>query len=504
VTEWLAAHELIHPTWTLTSLGSEIDEFKQAPAGHLFVAGRFDGMDFKADECRLVVLATLPRAINLQEEFYSAYLRDAGFMLRRLNQRIIQALGRCNRAEDDFALYILADRRFKAHFGRESQRVGVPANIVAEIDCAEDAADLPEAALVERVRSFLNADFVEFDRDLAVHRADVPEHDESSSGDEDSNDEVSGWLELFQRQNYQRAAEHFEACVSDEEGLSELPAFLRWCEAKSIFLAGEQGDPVARANAPMLLEQAIGHGRTSSWFNRQRAALNRYRHQAAADGMDANEFAQSALRVFDDRLERLGRRDTRFERWANRTRDALASRSHDHYLTGLVELGELLGYTATRPSHTAATDCRWRAVHANAREVVTFEAKVEHEPSGQINPSAVGQAHNQHTRALQEFESLGYAVRSTIVTHLTEIADAAQASLGSVRILPVSAVEDLFETVLAIMSDYRDRWSVDNLDARRTAAAAVIDRFPEAGWLTRALEDDEVFLRSDELLAEWG
>jgi len=504
VTEWLAAHELIHPTWTLTSLGSEIDDFKRAPAGHLFVAGRFDGMDFKADECRLVVLATLPRAINLQEEFYSAYLRDAGFMLRRLNQRIIQALGRCNRAEDDFALYVLADRRFKAHFGRESQRVGLPANIVAEIDCAEDAADLPEEALVERVRAFLSADFVEFDRDLAAHRADVPDHDETSSGDEDSNDEVSGWLELFQRQNYQRAAEHFEACVSDEGGQSELPAFLRWCEAKATFLAGAQGDPVAKANAPELLEQAIGHGRTSSWFNRQRAALNRYRHQAADEGIDANEFAQSALRVFDDRLERLGRRDARFERWANTTRAALASRSHDHYLTGLVELGELLGYTATRPSHTAATDCRWRAVQANAREVVTFEAKVEHEPSGQINPSAIGQAHNQHARALQEFEPLGYTVRGTIVTHLTEIADAAQASLGTVRILPMSAVQDLFEAVVAIMSDYRERWSVDNLDARRSAAAVVIDRFPDAGWLTRALEADEVFLTSQQLLAEWG
>ena len=40
----------------------------------------FDGMDFQGDECRLVVLATLPRAINIQEEFLCAYLRDAGFM----------------------------------------------------------------------------------------------------------------------------------------------------------------------------------------------------------------------------------------------------------------------------------------------------------------------------------------------------------------------------------------------------------------------------------------
>src|SRR5439155_16378546 len=127
-----------------------------------FVAGRFDGMDFKADECRLVVLATLPRAINLQEEFFTAYLRDAGFMLRRLNQRIIQALGRCNRAEDDFALYLLADRRFAVHFGRESQRIGLPRNIVAEIDSAEDASELSTGDLVQRVVDFLGANFEDF------------------------------------------------------------------------------------------------------------------------------------------------------------------------------------------------------------------------------------------------------------------------------------------------------------------------------------------------------
>ena len=126
VSEWLNKHGFVgHPTWILSPLGDEIDTFKAAPIGHLFVAGRFDGMDFKANECRLVVITTLPRAINIQEEFITAYLRDAGFMRRRLNSRIIQAMGRCNRAEDDFGVYILADRRFATHFGRESNREGI-------------------------------------------------------------------------------------------------------------------------------------------------------------------------------------------------------------------------------------------------------------------------------------------------------------------------------------------------------------------------------------------
>jgi hypothetical protein len=67
----------------------------------LIVGGRFDGLDFNADECRLVVVKRLPRAVNIQEDLISAYLRHSGVMRRRLNQRIVQALGHCNRAEDD-------------------------------------------------------------------------------------------------------------------------------------------------------------------------------------------------------------------------------------------------------------------------------------------------------------------------------------------------------------------------------------------------------------------
>ena len=110
-------------------------------------------MDFKANECRLVVITTLPRAINIQEEFITAYLRDAGFMRRRLNSRIIQALGRCNRAEDDFGVYILADRRFATHFGRESNREGIPRNMIAELDIAQDTAELDDQTIRDNVTS---------------------------------------------------------------------------------------------------------------------------------------------------------------------------------------------------------------------------------------------------------------------------------------------------------------------------------------------------------------
>jgi hypothetical protein len=81
------------PIWQLSSEGNEASVFADAPQGHLICAGRYDGIDLPGDKCRLVVVTDLPRAIDLQEQFLSEQLRDASFLLERLNARILQALG---------------------------------------------------------------------------------------------------------------------------------------------------------------------------------------------------------------------------------------------------------------------------------------------------------------------------------------------------------------------------------------------------------------------------
>lgn len=213
VPAWLNDNGFVgHQTWLLSSLGDEIEQFKSAKSGHLFVAGRFDGMDFQGDECRLVVLATLPRAINIQEEFLCAYLRDAGFMKKRLNQRIIQALGRCNRSADDYAVYILADKRFATHFGRDSYRQGIPKNIISEVDMAEEMAEVNISDLKAKVDTFLGGNFSEFDATFQEMLSGVPSISDSPGSTDIAEDEVLGWAAMFASQNYNIAADKFKNC----------------------------------------------------------------------------------------------------------------------------------------------------------------------------------------------------------------------------------------------------------------------------------------------------
>lgn len=508
VSEWLNSNGLVgHPTWILTPLGDEIDQFKTAPRGHLFVAGRFDGMDFSGDECRLIVVTTLPRAINSQEEFISTYLRDSGFMKKRLNQRIIQALGRCNRSDEDFGVYILADRRFTTHFGPESNRAGIPRNIVAEIDLAQDWTEIEEDALINRVGDFLCGGFSQYDSALQACLANVPDESSPPGAPDTSSDEVLGWTALFASQNYEIAADRFERCWEDARSanLIEMGALHGWHWAKALYLQSLLGEPSARENSLRVFEDAIRRGGQSSWFNRMRASLKRARQAPSlAEETVRFDYAAVLIEAFDDRLENLGTVGNRFERWCEAVTANLQSESHAQYKEGLEQLGQTLGYHASRPRHGAATDCRWRGVFGNTREVITFEAKIEHNVSQQIVASYVGQAHNQLARAQSEYEAYGYTVRGTIVTHLTTIAPDAEASAGSIKVLQKAAIFDLWNRVRSLLSLYRDGWSLDDIPARSAAAQAIQARLPPTGWLIRALDTDERFITTEHLLAEWS
>ena len=493
-------------TWLLSSLGDEIDQFKKAKSGHLFVSGRFDGMDFKGEECRLVVLATLPHAINIQEEFICAYLRDSGFMKRRLNHRIIQALGRCNRSENDFAIYILADKRFATHFGRESNRQGIPRNVIAEIDMAEDMVEIKIDDLEEKIGTFLDKNFTEFDLTFKESFKGVPGSKEVPLLTDFVDDEVLGWSALFASKNYNVAAKKFESCweKARKTNFIELGGYYGWCFAKAKYLEGViHGDLAAKEKALSILEEAIKRGGISSWFNRLKASLHRERAMDKKIPVTTDEYSNAIIRFFDNLLEETGTRGKRFEEWCTLLSEELQSKKHDQYGQGLTKLGKLLGYDSNKPRYEAATDCLWRGIFGNNRELFTFEVKIEDSPSGKIIASDIGQVHNQITRAKTEYERFGHTIRGSVVTHLTGLMPDAESSAGEIRIIPKDSVCELWNHIKRLVIEYRNLWSLDDIKLRRKAAEAIRPKLPSSGWLIRVLNHDQRFTTTEILLKEW-
>ena len=501
---WLRSNGLPDgPVWVLGNMGDEMDRFRVADAGHLFVAGRFDGMDFAGDECRLVVLATLPRAVNDQEQFVSDYLRDASFLVGRTNQRITQALGRCNRDVDDHAIYVLADRRLAAHLGQEANRRGLPPAMQAELDLAEEFDTVEQEELTAHVAQFLRSEFAQYDAQLEQLRAETPQPPAPASDEADH--EVKGWLAMSGRQDYLAAEQHFAARQQQlaTQGLRELGAFVQYAEAKAAHLEGLRGDAGALARSRTAMEQAIARGgASSSWFNRLRTSVARHAAAEEPATVRTDEFRAVCARSFDERLETTPP-GSKLDRWRMRLSARLASTSHDEYAVGLGELGELLGYRAVFPKYGAATDCRWRGVFGNVREAFTFECKIEHNPATEIDAHAVGQAHNQHSRAVAELAPSGYAVRGLIVTHLERLAADAAPGLGEIVVLRRDAMQALHDRVDELLSRFATDWALDSPDARVAAGEALAAKLPPTGWLTAAVDGADRFLAADALMASW-
>ena len=94
------------------------------------MAGRFDGIDFPNEDCRLLCLDGLPKAANAQERFLMSKMGTPALLNERMQTRILQAAGRCTRALQDRSavfvtgaelLHYLTNEKHWRHFHPELQ-----------------------------------------------------------------------------------------------------------------------------------------------------------------------------------------------------------------------------------------------------------------------------------------------------------------------------------------------------------------------------------------------
>jgi hypothetical protein len=109
---------------------------------------------------------------------------------------------------------------------------------------------------------------------------------------------------------------------------------------------------------------------------------------------------------------------------------------------------------------------------------------------------------SQKFRALRAAQAYVLDQYNNFLTHLNDIDAAADASAGSIKVLPKDAMIALWGRVKILLSLYRDQWALDDMGARSTAAEKVRLRIPEAGWLIRALDGDVRIVATERLLAE--
>jgi RAD3-like DEAD/DEAH box helicase/type III restriction/modification enzyme restriction subunit len=485
------------PTWELTSTGQELETFCAAAEGHLFIAGRFEGMDFPGETCRIAVLPSLPRATGALERFVTEQLRDARFQKTRMIERIKQGIGRCTRGRDDYAVYYMLDTRFYAEMESKPFAALVSERARRQIELGLELTQDGFGTVLPFATEFLKGKRGEFERREEAVRPPPAVAAAASPSSRTVSDEVDGWKALYGTRDFTTAARCFEKVsrnLADAE--REHRGFWKYMEAHSEYLRhlldGQGGALDACINH---LEQAVEEGGSSSWFNRLRLVLNKLK---GSRGLPAEIDFSTVFDKWDDLAERYPFYKGRFLKWQAGVK-AYLDGTHNQVCDALQILGHVLGYQASRPDGQGSADGVW----VSGDHAVTLEAKID-VARDRVSLADVNQA-NGHRRSTSA--ALGFPevqVRPVVVTTMGEIDDSATRALGEVRILRLDLIVELQARLERTMRVYWKGWSRDDASARARLRRAVARMLPRPDWLPRALERTKTaFIEEHALFGEW-
>jgi hypothetical protein len=393
------------------------EPFAEESVGHLVAAGRYDGMDFPGEACRLEVVPEVPVATSDLEEFVSAYLRDAPFAEARFGQRVAQALGRCNRSEDDRAAYLLIDPEFLGRFSQQRVLDALPGHVRDDIYAALLRADRGFDVGLGDAERFLDGE--EQEQPTPPERKDPDDFPPTAAG------EVDGILALWAG-DFAGAAARFDKVAEKLSGSREYRGF--WLAMRSLALkrAADYGDTAAGGQAKQALSAAASAGGRSTFFTRLRLSDIRTEGSGqtlVADG-DDDLFA-----AWDKLMDRYGTAGPQFDRWTKRLLSDLRSSDHDTVARAIARVGsDLLGLSSAAPQATSGEeDAFWELI--SPRRTLTYEVKLAPKVQVMVNED-VEQAEGATKAAEVEREN---EARGVLVTPHEEIEETAAARLDRVR-----------------------------------------------------------------------
>jgi len=126
--------DLGYPVFSAKDIEQSKKPFISSTPAVAVVSGRYDGIDFPNNECRLLFLDGLPKATNLQEQFIMSRMGANTLYNERVMSRILQAVGRCTRSLLDYSAVVLSGGELPSYLANPKQRSYFSVELQAEIE----------------------------------------------------------------------------------------------------------------------------------------------------------------------------------------------------------------------------------------------------------------------------------------------------------------------------------------------------------------------------------
>ncbi|MBN9335393.1 DEAD/DEAH box helicase [Devosia sp.] len=325
------------------------------------LANRYDGIDFPGDECRLLSVDGLPRAMNSQERFIMSKMGAGALYNDRIQTRVLQAIGRCTRALQDRSAVFVTGTELVDFFADDRKWKYFTPELQAELTFGVDQSTLVSASdILDNFEMFLlnDAGWASADTTIRTATASLAQQPYPAM------DELSAAVAY--EVNYQEAmwnkdwagalgaARSVLATLNhgDLRGYRALWHYLAGSAAKRLSLATDD----AQANAAReQFAKAKSAAPAVSWLNMLSRILSDIPvPEATVEDVEAAKQVENLERQF---LALGVTTHQKFEKRAASILSGLATA--DGFEQAQVELGTLLGFTCGNDESDAAPDPWW-------------------------------------------------------------------------------------------------------------------------------------------------
>ena len=151
--------ELGFKTFSADDIEASKKPFTQEAKAVAIVAGRYDGIDFPGNDCRLLFINGLPRATNAQERFIMSRMASNTLFNERIQTRVLQAIGRCTRSLQDYSAVVVTGDDLPEYLNNRERRSFLHPELQAELEFGiEQSKGADVAGLIDNFNIFLKND----------------------------------------------------------------------------------------------------------------------------------------------------------------------------------------------------------------------------------------------------------------------------------------------------------------------------------------------------------
>lgn len=387
------------------------------------VANRYDGVDFSGDECRLLFIDGLPKAMNSQERFLMSRMGANTLYNERIQTRVVQAIGRCTRSLEDYSAVVIAGDDLPDYLSDIRRRKFFHPELQAEIDFGvRQSKDTDAKNILENFDIFLEngKDWENANRTIVETRRKMQQETLPAIANLQN---AVGWEIDYQTTLWR--GDHSAAVGFAERVLGTLTvpdvrgyrALWHYLAGSAAFLGTRAGIPALEPKARLHFAEAYKCAPDISWLT---DFARRENPELLEAGITQMALQQQVERLAAE-LSRLGSSHDR--QFAEVERSILLGLADPaSFETAQVALGNLLGFVSGKIESEGSPDPWW----ISGAGCIVFEDYVNTTSDGELDVTKARQAssHPDWMRAHVE-QSAGCTFFPTLVTPATGIRTAA-------------------------------------------------------------------------------